>query len=104
MLRDPKRVAIEKLSSNLIKYTEQEQLLSIINALQIEKKPVFFAEGSIDPIIIKEAWHRLYSHSILARIESDRMPRMPPPSIAKSFRGASACRRSANSLAVLLRG
>lgn len=56
----PKRIAIEKLSSNLIKYTEQEQILSIINAIQIEKKPVFFTEGSIDPIIIKEAWDRLY--------------------------------------------
>ena len=56
----PKRVAIEKLSSNLIQYTEQEQLLSIINAIQIENKPVFFTEGSTDPIIIKEAWHRLY--------------------------------------------
>ncbi|MBY3414844.1 AAA family ATPase [Rhizobium laguerreae] len=56
----PKRVAIQKLSSNLIKYTEEEQLLSIVNAIQIEQKPVFFTEGSIDPIIIKEAWHRLY--------------------------------------------
>lgn len=56
----PKRVAIEKLSSNLIRYTEQEQILSIINAIQIENKPVFFTEGSIDPIIIKEAWHRIY--------------------------------------------
>ncbi len=60
----PKRVAIEKLSSNLIKYTEKEQLLSIINAIQIENKPVFFTEGSIDPIIIKEAWHRLYGAEI----------------------------------------
>lgn len=56
----PKRVAIEKLSSKLIRYTEEEQLLSIVNAIQIENKPVFFTEGSIDPIIIKEAWHRLY--------------------------------------------
>lgn len=56
----PKKVAIQKLSSNLIQYTEEEQLLSIVNAIQIENKPVFFTEGSIDPIIIKEAWHRLY--------------------------------------------
>ena len=60
----PKRVAIEKLSSNLIRYTEQEQILSIINAIQIENKPVFFTEGSIDPIIIKEAWHRLYKSEL----------------------------------------
>ncbi len=56
----PKKVAIEKLSSKLIRYTEQEQLLSIVNAIQIEKKPVFFTEGHIDPIILREAWHRLY--------------------------------------------
>ncbi len=56
----PKRVAIEKLSSKLIRYTEKEQLLSIINAITIESKPVLFTEGSIDPIIIKEAWHRIY--------------------------------------------
>ena len=56
----PKRVAIEKMSSKLIRYTEEEQLLSIVNAIQIENKPVFFTEGSIDPIIIKEAWHRIY--------------------------------------------
>jgi hypothetical protein len=56
----PKKVAIEKLSSNLIRYTEEEQILSIVNAIQIEKKPVFFNEGSTDPIIIKEAWYRLY--------------------------------------------
>jgi ABC-type phosphate/phosphonate transport system ATPase subunit len=56
----PKRVAVEKLSEKLIIYTEQEQILSIINAIQIANKPIFFTEGSIDPIIIKEAWHRLY--------------------------------------------
>ena len=56
----PKRIAIEKLSSKLIRYTEEEQLLSILNAIQIESKSVFFTEGSIDPIIIREAWHRIY--------------------------------------------
>lgn len=56
----PKRLAIERLSNALIRYTESEQLLSILNAIQIENKPVMFTEGSIDPIIIKEAWYRLY--------------------------------------------
>lgn len=56
----PKKVAIQRLSANLIKYSEQEQLLSIINAIQIEKKPVLFTEGSTDPLIIKEAWARIY--------------------------------------------
>jgi len=60
----PKRVAIQKLSANLIKYSEQEQLLSIINAIQIEKKPVLFTEGSTDPLIIKEAWARLYTEDM----------------------------------------
>lgn len=60
----PKKVAIQKLSSNLIKYTEEEQLLSIVNAIQIEQKPVLFTEGSIDPIIIKEAWYRLYEREL----------------------------------------
>ncbi|MEL0154134.1 AAA family ATPase [Sphingopyxis sp.] len=60
----PKRVAIEKMSSKLIRYTEEEQLLSIVNAIQIENKPVFFTEGSIDPIIIKEAWHRIYGSDL----------------------------------------
>jgi predicted ATPase len=60
----PKNIAIKRLSSDLIKYSEQEQLLSIINAVQIEKKPVLFTEGSTDPIILKEAWYKLYEHDI----------------------------------------
>lgn len=55
----PKRIAIEKLSNNLIKYTEQEQILSIINTIQIENKPILFTEGKTDPLIIKEAWNKL---------------------------------------------
>jgi predicted ATPase len=60
----PKAIAIKKLSSDLIKYSEQEQLLSIINAIQIENKPVLFTEGSTDPIIIKEAWYKLYEEEM----------------------------------------
>ncbi|MBD2072099.1 AAA family ATPase [Leptolyngbya sp. FACHB-671] len=60
----PKTVAIKKLSSDLIKYSEQEQLLSIINAIQIEQKPVLFTEGSTDPIIIKEAWYKLFDEDM----------------------------------------
>lgn len=56
----PKRIAIDKLSERLIRYSEHEQLLSIINTIQIEKKPVLFTEGKTDPIIIKEAWNRIY--------------------------------------------
>lgn len=60
----PKSIAIKKLSSDLIKYSEQKQLLSIINAVQIEKKPVLFTEGSTDPIILKEAWYKLYEEDM----------------------------------------
>lgn len=60
----PKAIAIKKLSSDIIKYSEQEQLLSIINAVQIEKKPVLFTEGSTDPIILKEAWYKLYDEEM----------------------------------------
>lgn len=56
----PKTVAIQKLSNSIIKYSEQEQLLSILNAIQIENKPVFFTEGSTDPVIIRTAWLKLY--------------------------------------------
>ncbi len=60
----PKAVAIKKLSADLIKYSEQDQLLSIINVIQIENKPVLFTEGSTDPVILKEAWYKLYDVEI----------------------------------------
>lgn len=60
----PKSIAIKKLSADLIKYSEREQLLSIINAIQIEHKPVLFTEGSTDPIIIKEAWYKLFEEEL----------------------------------------
>lgn len=60
----PKTIAIKRLSADLIKYSEQEQLLSIINAVQIENKPVLFTEGSTDPVIIKEAWYKLYEEEM----------------------------------------
>lgn len=56
----PKPVAIKKLSADIIQYTEQEQLLSIINTIQIANKPVLFTEGSTYPVILKEAWYKLY--------------------------------------------
>ena len=56
----PKSVAIKKLSADLIRYSEQDTLLSILNTVQIERKPVLFTEGSTDPIILREAWCKLY--------------------------------------------
>lgn len=60
----PKSIAINKLSSALIRYSEQDQLLSIINTIQIENKPVLFTEGSTDPIILKEAWYKLFDEDM----------------------------------------
>lgn len=60
----PKRIAVQKLSSDIIKYSEKEQLLSIINAIQIKSMPVLFTEGSTDPVILKEAWYKLYDEEI----------------------------------------
>lgn len=56
----PKKVAIQRLSSNIIEYNEEDSILSILNTIQIEQKPVLFTEGSTDPIIIKTAWEKLY--------------------------------------------
>lgn len=56
----PKRLAIRELSSNLINYCEQDSILSIINTIQIENKPVLFTEGKTDPIYIKVAWEALF--------------------------------------------
>ncbi|MBU4538135.1 MAG: AAA family ATPase [Weeksellaceae bacterium] len=89
----PKRIAIDKLSEKLIKYSEQEQILSIINTIQIEKKPVLFTEGKTDPIIIKEAWNKLnpekdipfipfyaFGHKYLAQLMQD-------PEVIKDMEG-----------------
>ncbi|ROV57906.1 ATP-binding protein [Vibrio ponticus] len=59
----PKRIAVDRLCSNVIRYAEEEQLLSILNAIEIENKPVLFTEGNTDPIIIKEAWYKLYGEA-----------------------------------------
>jgi len=64
----PKRVAINKLSSNVIKFSEQENLLSILHRVQAEDKPVLFTEGHTDAKIITEAWNKLYT---------DEMPFIP---------------------------
>jgi predicted ATPase len=56
--------AIKELSSSLLKYSEEEQIISILNRIYIENKPVFFTEGSTDPIILKEAWNNLFEDEI----------------------------------------
>jgi hypothetical protein len=57
----PKRVAIQRLSKDLIRYSEREKLLSIFRTIQIKKKPVLFTEGHTDVLILSEAWQRIYS-------------------------------------------
>ncbi|MBI1773354.1 MAG: AAA family ATPase [Burkholderiales bacterium] len=59
-----KNYAISKLSSNLIKYKEDEQILSILRNIRVEGVPVLFTEGSTDPDILKEAWRQLYDGPI----------------------------------------
>ncbi|MFW2555373.1 AAA family ATPase [Aliarcobacter butzleri] len=56
-----KKYAIDQLSSNLIQYGENEQILSILRNIQIEKMPILFTEGSTDPDILRIAWNKLYA-------------------------------------------
>ena len=67
--RLPKRLAVTRLSEEIFTYSEERHLLSIINAIQIEGKPVLFAEGSTDPIILRIAWEMLF--------EEDEIPFIP---------------------------
>jgi ABC-type Mn2+/Zn2+ transport system ATPase subunit len=59
-----KSFAVDQLASKFLKYSEQEQILSIINRIGIEKKPILFTEGSTDPEILKIAWNKLYETPI----------------------------------------
>lgn len=56
-----KRYAIDQLSKNMIKYSEDEKILSILRTINIERRPIFFTEGSTDPDILKTAWAKLYA-------------------------------------------
>jgi hypothetical protein len=44
----------------LITYSEHEELLGIMRTIQIQNKPILFTEGNSDPLIINEAWRKLY--------------------------------------------
>ncbi len=59
-----KSYAIDQLSAKLMKYNEDEQLISIIHSINLKKKPILFTEGSTDPNIIKVAWSKLYETPI----------------------------------------
>ena len=60
----PKHVAVNKLSSDIIKFSEQEQLLSILHRVETENKPVLFTEGHTDAKIITEAWRKLFDEEM----------------------------------------
>ncbi|BCE00693.1 ATP-dependent nuclease [Marinicellulosiphila megalodicopiae] len=60
----PKDIAVKKLCSDIIKYSANEQILSVLNTIQIENKPVLFTEGSTDPLIIKQAWLNLFDEEM----------------------------------------
>jgi predicted ATPase len=59
-----KKYAIDQLSSSMIKYSEDEQILSILRSIHVERKPIVFTEGSSDPEILKTAWSKLYTTPI----------------------------------------
>ncbi len=59
-----KDYAIKQLSSNLIIYKENEQILNILRNINVERLPILFTEGSTDPDIIKLAWNNLYHEPI----------------------------------------
>jgi len=64
VFQTPKHVAVKKMGSKLFKLHEEESILSIVNAINIERKPVLFTEGHTDPIILKVAWFKLYDEDI----------------------------------------
>lgn len=55
-----KDFAVQQLSNQLFKVNYEKQLLSIINS-RGQERPILFTEGHSDPIILNEAYRRLYS-------------------------------------------
>ncbi|GAT63646.1 AAA family ATPase [Paludibacter jiangxiensis] len=55
-----KAYAIQQLSSDILRYRENEQILSLLHKVKLKKQPIIFTEGSTDPEIIKTAWGKLY--------------------------------------------
>ncbi|WP_179334563.1 AAA family ATPase [Winogradskyella costae] len=58
-----KNFAVNQLSSQLFKVNYDKQLLSIMHT-HSQGKPILFTEGDTDPIILYEAWNRLYDFEI----------------------------------------
>ncbi|WP_442265796.1 AAA family ATPase [Tenacibaculum sp. ZS6-P6] len=56
-----KNFAVSQLSSELFKVNYDKQLLSIMHT-HSQNKPILFTEGFSDPIVLYEAWNRLYDY------------------------------------------
>lgn len=58
-----KDYAVNQLSNQLFKVNYEKQLLSIIHSIG-QDKSLLFTEGYSDPIILKEAWNKLYENEM----------------------------------------
>ena len=58
-----KEFAVNQLSSALFKVNYDKQLMSIIHTVS-QGKPLLLTEGCSDPIILKEAWSRLFEEEM----------------------------------------
>jgi hypothetical protein len=59
-----KKKAIEDLSRKMIKFKEDEQIISILHKVEMGRKPILFTEGTSDQDIIKTAWSKLYDTAL----------------------------------------
>ncbi|AXT55387.1 ATP-binding protein [Aquimarina sp. AD1] len=58
-----KNFAVNQLSSQLFKVNYDKQILSIMHT-HSQDKPILFTEGFSDPIVLYEAWNKLYDIEI----------------------------------------
>lgn len=58
-----KPYAISQLSSKLVRVHQDKQILSIIHTIG-QNRPILFSEGYSDPVILHEAWNKLYDTEI----------------------------------------
>lgn len=58
-----KPYAISQLSSKLVRVHQDKQILSVIHTIG-QNRPILFSEGYSDPVILHEAWNKLYDTEI----------------------------------------
>jgi predicted ATP-binding protein involved in virulence len=66
-----KKSIIDSLSKGFIKYSENESLLRINNAIRMSQKPVLFVEGITDVVILEIAYKKLYGNDDLPVLIQD---------------------------------